>query len=86
MITLERMNVQKIVTTEEQAERLVSLGYKKLKEKKETINDNGESDKKDLSTMTVDQLKAICKENNLEGYSKMGKEDLVSFIETTLNK
>lgn len=75
MITLEKMNVQKIVTTEEQAERLVSLGYKRLKEKKE-----------DLSTMTVDQLKAICKENNLEGYSKMGKDDLVSFVETTLNK
>lgn len=86
MITLERMNVQKIVATEEQAERLVSLGYKRLEEKKEPINDNGESEKKDLSTMTVDQLKAICKENNLEGYSKMGKEDLVSFIETTLNK
>lgn len=86
MITLERMNVQKIVATEEQAERLVSLGYERLEEKKETINNNGESDEKDLSTMTVDQLKAICKDNNLEGYSKMGKDDLVSFIETTLNK
>ena len=75
MITLERMNVQKIVTTEERAERLVSLGYKRVEKKKE-----------DLSTMTVDQLKVICKDNNLEGYSKMGKDDLVSFIETTLNK
>lgn len=86
MIKLERMNVQKIVTTEEQAERLVSLGYERLEEKEENINNDGGFNKKDLSIMTVDQLKAICKENNLEGYSKMGKEELISFIETTLNK
>lgn len=40
----------------------------------------------DYNSMTVDQLKVICKEKNLEGYSNLNKEDLVKFIQENLKK
>lgn len=45
------------------------------------IKDN-ESDGEDIdySSMTVDQLKTICKDKGLEGYSNFNKDDLVAFM------
>lgn len=34
----------------------------------------------DYASMTVDQLKGICKDNNLEGYTGLNKDDLIKFI------
>lgn len=35
----------------------------------------------DYESMTIDQLKAMCKDNNLEGYTTKNKEDLIKFIQ-----
>lgn len=40
----------------------------------------------DYSSMTVEQLKTICKDKGLEGYSNFNKDDLVKFIQENLNK
>lgn len=85
MIKLENMNVQKIVSTEEQAEKLVSLGFKIVEEKTEN-NDMETFNQEELMNMTMDQLKNICKDNNLEGYSKLGKDELINFIINNLRK
>ncbi|MBY6778521.1 hypothetical protein FDC26_14130 [Clostridium botulinum] len=85
MIKLENMNVQKIVSTEEQAEKLVSLGFKIVEEKTEN-NDVENFNQEELMNMTMDQLKNICKDNNLEGYSKLGKDELINFIINNLRK
>lgn len=85
MIKLERMNVQKNVNSEEQAERLVSLGFTIIEDGTQS-NDEETDSEEELSNMTLDQLKGICKDNNLEGYSKLVKEDLVNFINTNLRK
>lgn len=34
----------------------------------------------DYNSMTVDQLKNVCKEKGLEGYSNLNKDDLVAFM------
>ncbi|AIY81147.1 hypothetical protein U728_1085 [Clostridium botulinum 202F] len=85
MIKLENMNVQKIVSTEEQAEKLVSLGFKIVEEKTEN-NDMETFNQEELMNMTMDQLKNICKDNNLEGYSKLGKDELINFIINNFRK
>ncbi|MBY6988429.1 hypothetical protein FC831_17600 [Clostridium botulinum] len=79
------MNVQKIVSTEEQAEKLVSLGFKIVEEKTEN-NDMETFNQEELMNMTMDQLKNICKDNNLEGYSKLGKDELINFIINNFRK
>lgn len=38
----------------------------------------------DYATMTTDQLKALCKDNNLEGYTTKNKEDLIKFIQENI--
>lgn len=44
-------------------------------------NNSGGSD---YNSMTLDQLKTICKENNLEGYSNLNKDDLIAFVRTNI--
>lgn len=34
----------------------------------------------DYSSMTVEQLKVICKDKGLDGYSNLNKDDLVAFM------
>lgn len=34
----------------------------------------------DYDPMTLDQLKGICKDNNLEGYTGLNKDDLIKFV------
>lgn len=46
--------------------------------------DSGENNTVDYSSMTVEQLKAICKENNLDGYSNLNKDDLVAFMKENI--
>ncbi|MBE6089840.1 MAG: Rho termination factor [Clostridium beijerinckii] len=52
-----------------------------LKDNEQSENSDGEVD---YSSMTVDQLKAICKEKNLEGYSNLNKDDLITFIKENI--
>lgn len=46
-------------------------------------HDSGENEV-DYSSMTVEQLKAMCKEKGLEGYSNLNKDDLVAFIKENI--
>lgn len=79
MYKLQKLNVEKIVLDENSKDKLLAQGFE-LVESEEAKDD----DKKDYSAMTVQELQSLCKDNNLEGYSKLSKEDLVKFLEEKL--
>jgi len=87
MIELKKFNVHKIVDSKEKAQKLVSLGFSVFKDEKnimEIDNENKNETIIDLNSMTVEQLKNICKENKLEGYSNLAKEDLITFMQENI--
>ena len=87
MIELNKFNVHKIVDSKEKAAKLISLGFSVFKDednlmgatKEEAVNEEGNNGL-DYNVMTVEQLKSLCKENNLEGYKSLAKDDLIAFI------
>ncbi|MDV3426658.1 MAG: Rho termination factor N-terminal domain-containing protein [Bacillota bacterium] len=85
MIELKRHNVHRLVNTKEKAERLISEGFKVVNDKENLLGlQKNNSEQVDYSTMTTDQLKAMCKDNNLEGYTTKNKEDLIKFIKENI--
>ncbi|MEG1256615.1 Rho termination factor N-terminal domain-containing protein [Clostridium sp.] len=81
MIELQRFNVHKIVDSKEKANKLISLGFSVLKDE-----ENVEENIKEFENMTTEKLKKLCKENELEGYSNLAKEDLIAFVKENLEK
>lgn len=81
MIELKKFNVHKIVDSKEKAQKLISLGFSIFKDEENIIKtDDAEKEVINYNSMTVEQLKNLCKENNLEGYSNLAKEDLIAFM------
>lgn len=80
MYKLQKLNVERIVNDESSKNRLILQGYKLVEEKKQT------NESIDYSSLTFQELQSLCKENNLEGYTKLSKENLVKFVEENLSK
>jgi len=87
MIELKRINVHRLVNSKEKAERLISEGFAIIKDELNLMESN--EDKKeviDYNIMTVEQLKVICKENNLEGYTNLAKDTLIAFMKENIKE
>lgn len=80
MIELKRKNVHRIVASKEEAQKLLSDGFKVVEDKENLMGLDKEPKEIDYDSMTTDQLKALCKDKGLEGYTTKNKEDLIVFI------
>lgn len=77
MFKLRYLNIERVVETEYDRDRLIKEGYK-LVEGKEDISKEV-SDK--LDGLTVDQLKEIAAAKGIEFNSKIKKNELIEMIE-----
>lgn len=83
MYKLQRLNVVKSVSSDNEKDKLLNQGFKLLKEEKEKSLGGNASIK--YSEMTIPDLQALCKEKGLSGYSNLSKDELVKFIEEKLS-
>lgn len=75
MYKLKRLNVIKIVSDDTNRDKLISQGF-------EVVLDQ---DKINYSTFTVEKLREFAKEKNIESYSTMKKEELITALERIEN-
>lgn len=68
---LIRDNVEIVVEDGKDISGLLKEGYKELKTE----------DTQDLNELTVDRLKGLAKEKDIEGISRMKKEELIEVLE-----
>ncbi|EGT3891708.1 TPA: Rho termination factor N-terminal domain-containing protein [Clostridioides difficile] len=67
MYRLIRDNIEKIVNDTSEKEKLIYDGFKLLEDKK-NIN---------IENLSIEELKNLAKENGIEGYSKLKKDELI---------
>ena len=74
MAVLIRGNVERIVETEYEKQRLEAMGFKPLA-------DSNDEEAMSLDKMNVNDLRAIAKEKGIEGVDKMKKDELLMALE-----
>ncbi|PBE72846.1 Rho termination factor N-terminal domain-containing protein [Clostridioides difficile] len=72
MYRLIRDNIEKIVNDTSEKEKLIYDGFKLLEDKK-NIN---------IENLSIEELKNLAKENGIEGYSKLKKDELIEKLDS----
>ena len=83
MFQLQRLNVVKIVDTEEAKNKLISEGFKlidKTTPPKVEGNNTEYNKPLELDGMSYDELKTVAK-GKIKGYNRMKREDLIKSLQ-----
>lgn len=89
MFKLRRLNVVRIVEDEISRDRLKAHGFKEFIEEKiehkvaegeENAPEKSEETSLDYDSMTVDALRVIAKDKNINNYSNMKKDELITAL------
>lgn len=77
MRVFKKHNVERITSKEDVAEKLIREGYKEVTVAPADVAE----DTLNYDEMKVEELRELAKEKDIEGYSKMKKEELVAALE-----
>lgn len=77
---LKRGNVERVVGSEQLAQKLLLDGYVKIDSPGGQEEPAGKGADKPLEEMTVDQLRILAKEKGIGGYSSLAKQDLLELL------
>lgn len=73
-------NLEKLININNEFISKMKLKEKVLDKNIETNNLNGNKNKSILINMNLNELKKVCKDNNLKKYSNMKKKNLIDYI------
>lgn len=73
-------NLEKLININNEFISKMKLKEKVLDKNVETNNLNGNKNKSILINMNLNELKKVCKDNNLKKYSNMKKKNLIDYI------
>lgn len=79
MRRFKKHNVERIVATDAAADKLIREGFK------EVTGDSEHEEEHNLEydEMKVEDLRTLAKERDIEGYSKLKKEELIAALEAS---
>lgn len=81
MIRLIKDNVERVVSSEEDVNRLIAKGFKRMEVIKQGAPDRKkEEPKADLNSLTVKELREMAKEKGIDAASALNKEDLLKVL------
>lgn len=81
MIRLIKDNVERIVSSEEDVNRLIAKGFERMEAIKQGAPDRKkEEPKADLNSLTVKELREMAKEKGIDAASSLNKEDLLKVL------
>lgn len=79
MFKLQRLNVIRKVESEAQKQNLISQGFKDITPKQQEKAPENPAPV-DYNSYTLDDLKQLAKDREIQGYSNMKKEDLITVL------
>lgn len=81
MIRLIKDNVERVVSSEEDANRLIAKGFKRMKAIEQSApEEKKEESKADLNGLSVKELRELAKKKGIDAAASLNKEDLLKIL------